>query len=164
MAGGDTNIALARRDDPRTVRTQQANVGEVPSQLVVKQSLVVGRDSFSDGHNELNASLGGFKNRGPDPGGGYKNARGGSSGGLNGFGDGGVDGNAIGAGLPRVGAGHNLGSVFPVQDPVITSLGARKALVNNAGICVDEDAHRLSRLRRPGQRPAGHHRAWWEPT
>src|SRR5205814_9757139 len=57
VAGGDADVALPRRDDPRAVRPEQPHVGELMAQPVVEAGLGLGGDALGDDDDELDTAL-----------------------------------------------------------------------------------------------------------
>ena len=143
VAGGDADIALSGRDDPRAVGAQQPHVGKVPAEAAVEVRLVMGRYALRDRHDELHTTPGSLQHGIVDAGCRDEDARGRSPGLGDCLGHRGVDGNAVhvGPGLPGVGAGHHLRAVVTVQQAVVAALATGQALVYDLRVGVDEDAH-----------------------
>ena len=97
------------------------------------------------------------------PGAGMKMHDGVGAGLLHRVGDVGEDRDAVdvGAGLLRVGAGHDLGAVVAVAQAVEAALAAGQALVDDLGVLVDEDAHGFLSSSPRARRRRGRPRAWW---
>ena len=124
VAGRDPDVGLAGADDARAVRPQEAGVREVGLQLVEEIRLVVGGHALGDGHDELDAGLSRLKHRTLHAWCRDEDAAGGGAGGFLGLGNRCVDRHAvhIGAGLLRVGAGHDLGAIGAVESAVVAAL------------------------------------------
>src|SRR5262249_18274330 len=98
LARGDADIALARCDDARAVRTEQAHAWKIAPEAVVEARLVLGWHTLGDHRAEANARLGGLHHGTLDARRWHEDARSRRAGRGDGFLHGGEDGNALDVG------------------------------------------------------------------
>ena len=123
----EADVALARREQPGTVRAEDARRGEVALHAVVEARLVVHRDALGDRDDQRDARLGGFEHRVGGRGRGHDHHRRGRAG----LGDRFLhrrehrDALDVGAGLLRAHTADDLGAVLAVAQTVEPTLTAR---------------------------------------
>src|SRR5215211_7109802 len=143
LAGGDADVALAGRDDPRAVGAEQSGAGVIMLEAIEEVRLVVGGNAFGDHDDDLGAGFGRLEDRVRDARRRNEHARRVGSRLRHRLLHGREHGDPVDVRprLLRVRAGDDVRAVVPVAQPVETALGPRQALVHDPRGLVDEDAH-----------------------
>src|SRR5690554_459289 len=143
MARHDADLALVRSDQARAVRTNHANAFTINVFFGVQH--VDGRDSFSDTNDQLNTGIGGFDDGVFTERSRYVDNRGLCTGLLYCLTHGVEHGHAqvLSAAFTGAYTTNHLGTVGNGLLRVESTLCAGKALTDNLGVFVDQDAHYL---------------------
>src|SRR6266404_3328982 len=143
VAGHDADLALARGDHARAVRTDEARL--LAFQVARDAYHIERRHAFGDADRERQLGVGGFHDRVGGERRRHEDARDRRAGRAHRLLDGVEDGNAleIGAALSRRHTADDLGAVLATRLRVELPSGARDPLDDDARVLVDEDTHRL---------------------